>query len=311
MPPYFSIITPTYNRGPLLARAIESVLQQSFLDFELIIVDDASTDQTPQIISSYSDSRIKYIRNNKNLERGASRNIGIEKASGRFICFLDSDDRYEKHHLEGFWDEIEKLEFEKGLLFCNAFNEFENGERERRVVPPLKGNIFAYILRYTFNPTRVCVHNEILQELKFDPSIPGLEDLDLWLRIATKYPVYQVFNYSVVYFLHKDSYSDGDAERFKKELSNFTFIFNKPELKEVLPANEKRRLLSMCYFHLSLKYDAEGKKRELFNALFNSFFLYPQGYNGRTNKILLVKFLYNLPLGGPVFKALVKLVKQK
>ena len=97
----FSIIIPSYNRANHLPKAIESVLAQSFTDWELIIVDDGSTDNTSDVVASYNDPRIKYIYQ-ENAERSAARNNGIRNANGEWICFLDSDDVYLNQHLAVF-----------------------------------------------------------------------------------------------------------------------------------------------------------------------------------------------------------------
>ncbi len=93
-----SVIIPTHNRATLLAEAIDSVLQQTFSDFELIIVDDGSTDNTPQVVAAYDDPRIVYIRQDGQ-ERGAARNRGVAAAQGEFITFLDDDDWFLPHKL--------------------------------------------------------------------------------------------------------------------------------------------------------------------------------------------------------------------
>ena len=107
MRPFFSIIIPTYNRGHVLGKTIQSVINQNFNDWELIVVDDGSTDNTKNIINDFSknDSRIRYIYQD-NQERSAARNNGIENSNGKYICFLDSDDEYLQHHLSTFYDEI-------------------------------------------------------------------------------------------------------------------------------------------------------------------------------------------------------------
>lgn len=105
--PYFSIITPTYNRAHLIGRTIASVLTQTFGDFELIIVDDGSTDNTKEIIEAFDDKRIRYLYQT-NSERGKARNTGAENAKGAYIFFLDSDDLIYEDHLQHAFDELER-----------------------------------------------------------------------------------------------------------------------------------------------------------------------------------------------------------
>src|SRR5690606_25041004 len=89
--PFFSIILPTYNRGPLLSKSISSVLSQKFTDFELIVVDDGSTDNTREVVQSFSDPRIHYYYK-ENEERNFARNFGISMAKGKYVCFLRSEE---------------------------------------------------------------------------------------------------------------------------------------------------------------------------------------------------------------------------
>ena len=97
--PFFSVILPTYNRSALLKRAIKSVIEQEFEDWELIIVDDGSTDDTGKIVETFHDSRINYVYQENGMVAKA-RNNGIIKSRGEYICFLDDDDEYLKSHLK-------------------------------------------------------------------------------------------------------------------------------------------------------------------------------------------------------------------
>ena len=96
--PFVSVIIPTYNSAEFLGQAIDSVLEQTFLDFEIIIVDDGSTDRTPEVAAQYSD-HITYIRQ-PNGGNAAARNRGLAEARGRWLCFLDADDLWEPRKLE-------------------------------------------------------------------------------------------------------------------------------------------------------------------------------------------------------------------
>ena len=106
--PFFSIITPVFNRADLVGETIESVLKQDFKNFELILIDDGSTDNSVEVITDYvkNDSRIKLINLESNKGRCIARNIGIEKAKGIWICHLDSDDLFYENHLSHFYKVI-------------------------------------------------------------------------------------------------------------------------------------------------------------------------------------------------------------
>jgi glycosyltransferase involved in cell wall biosynthesis len=115
--PFFSVIIPSYNRAAVLPRAITSVLNQRFTDWELLIVDDGSTDATQQQVAAFNDSRIQYIfQDNKGV--CAARNYGISLVKGSYVCFLDSDDTVNVNWLEDFFLAILKQPFD--VVFCNA-----------------------------------------------------------------------------------------------------------------------------------------------------------------------------------------------
>lgn len=108
--PFFSVIIPTYNRATLINGAIDSVLAQKFTDFELIIVDDGSTDNTREVINTYTDERIQYIYQ-ENGERGKARNTGVKNAKGKYVFFLDSDDLIYPDHLQHAHEKIKALDY--------------------------------------------------------------------------------------------------------------------------------------------------------------------------------------------------------
>ncbi len=309
--PFFSIVIPSYNRAKHISKAIESILNQTFSDFELIIIDDASTDNTFEIISSFKDHRIIYLKNNENIERCASRNKGINIAKGDYICFLDADDYHLPDHLETFHKELQDLSFPKAFLFCNAWDETESGLRSERLCPDFeKHNPFHYFLTYTVNPQRWCVRKSIFSEHKFDPEVTICEDMDTSLRILNAgFTVYQIKKRTTVYVSASDSFTHGDQNKWEKELFYLKKIFSKKELKTKLPLKSKQRLLSMCHFHLSVKAN-NNKTNKFFIHALKSLFLFPEGYNGKTNKILFVNCFYNLPIIGKLMASLVKLYKK-
>lgn len=301
--PFFSVIIPAYNRAPFIKKAIQSVIDQTFTDFELIVIDDASNDNTAEIVQSFSDSRIIYVRNETNLERCISRNKGITLAKGNYICFLDSDDYHLPNHLDVLYNAINVKNYPVALFFTNAWNTSLDGNLSERFCPPLSAyNIFHYIVTFTFNPQRMCIHRSILQEFLFDPNVFVCEDLDLSARIATKYQIIQVPERTTVYVHHPDSFTGGDRKKPFKELENYKKIFAKPELKNKIPGKSQRRIQSMCFFHMAIYFEKKKQIIKMYKSIIRSFFLCPAGYNRKTNKILMVMFLYNLPIFGSLYK---------
>lgn len=296
--PFFSVIIPTYNRAQFIREALNSVLIQTFVDFELILVDDASTDNTEEIISSFSDNRIIYTKNDTNLERSTSRNIGIQRATGQYICFLDSDDLYLKNHLQVLYKNIQEKENPKALLLVNAYDMVDGIIAERDCPEIAKYNKYHFILTYTFNPPRMCIHKDILETITFDPFINICEDVDIALRIAKNYPIIQINERTVIYNLHPGTFTLGDPLKPFKQLNSYKRIFSKKELKGLLPLKTRNMLLSMTYYHASIYHESKRIFSKMYTAMFRSFFLYPKGYNGRTNKIMLVMVLYHIPILG-------------
>jgi glycosyltransferase involved in cell wall biosynthesis len=201
---FFSIIIPTYNRASFLGNTIVSVLQQNFWDWEVIIVDDGSLDNTEEVVKSFDDLRIKYLYK-QNEERSIARNYGIQQASGQYICFLDSDDEYYPDHLSSLYKKIESENFPVGV-FNTGMIEFRNGEKIPR--PVFNSSEYKHPVYFVWEkfmlPTSVCVHREILEKNKFPEQFHVWEDTHLWLRILIQYPFFQIENYSCQWNVHPE-----------------------------------------------------------------------------------------------------------
>ena len=122
-----SIIIPAYNAEKYIDKCLDSLINQTKKEIEIIIVNDGSKDKTEEIIKSYTDSRIKYYKNtNKGI--GYTRNYGIEKSTGKYLMFLDSDDYYEKNACELFFKEAEKEKLD--IVVCDYYKVYSNGIKE-------------------------------------------------------------------------------------------------------------------------------------------------------------------------------------
>jgi glycosyltransferase involved in cell wall biosynthesis len=203
MTPTFSVIIPTYNRANLLPETIRSVQNQTFENWECIVVDDGSTDSTKEVVEEIikTDSRIKYIYQ-ENAERSAARNNGIRNSSGEYICFLDSDDKFFSNHLNILSQFILKKISIKSLIICNAENvSKEDTEITELYIP--KTNYIEFLYLNPVSPSRVCIHHEILKEFKFDEDIIIVEDVILWMRIAEKHTIEISNHVGVIYNIHE------------------------------------------------------------------------------------------------------------
>ncbi len=311
--PFFSIVIPVFNRKNRIENAIESILNQEFTNWEIIIVNDASTDGTKEILDKIIHPQIRVIHNEVNLERCISRNIGIEHACGEFIGFLDSDDYHLPFHLSKFYNLIKSRNFEKAFYFSNAYNETESGERSERYCPNFDANNpYHYFLNFTVNPQRWAVHRSIFNQVKFDPKVIICEDMDTSMRIvAAGFPIYHLQERTTVYVAASDSFTHGDSNKWEKELFYLKRIFDKKEFKRKLPLFSKLRLLSMCNYHLAVKSDLLNQKISVMKFGLKSFILYPKGYNGRTLKPLTVILGFNIPILGVCAKKIIQFCKQR
>jgi len=187
--PTFSIIIPTYNRADRLEVTIQTVLNQSYPHFEIIIVDDGSTDNTEHVVSRLADDRIKYFFK-KNEERAIARNFGINQASGDYVTFLDSDDLLYPNFLQEAMSLIDNCD--KPEWFHLAYEIKDDTGRILRKENNRKGDINkALISGNHLSCIGVFVRADIIQKQKFneDPDIIGSEDYLLWLKLASLYPL--------------------------------------------------------------------------------------------------------------------------
>ncbi len=190
--PIVSVIIPTYNRAHLIGRAIQSVLNQTYQDFELIVVDDGSTDNTEEIVKDFQnkDERIKYIYQNNQGASGA-RNTGIKNAKGKYIAFLDSDDEWLPEKLE---KQIQLFKNSKkknlGFVGCNVLVVDEQTNKRYEYKTPKYKNVFQRLLENNFirSSSSVMVKKSVIDNVGlFDESLKNANDWEMWIRIAQKY----------------------------------------------------------------------------------------------------------------------------
>jgi len=190
--PLVSVIIPTYNRGWIVREAIDSVLAQDFTDFELIVIDDGSGDNTAEILETYGKGIKVLYQPNSGVS--AARNRGIAEAAGRWIAFLDSDDLWLPRKLS---TQVKFFMGNSGALI-NQTQEIwiRNG---RRVNPgkrhhKFSGMIFERSLALCLvSPSAVMIEKSLFDTVGvFDERLPACEDYDLWLRISCRYPIHLI-----------------------------------------------------------------------------------------------------------------------
>jgi glycosyltransferase involved in cell wall biosynthesis len=187
--PRVTVFIPVYNRARLVGAAIESVLRQDFTDFELLLIDDGSTDDSVAVISSYRDPRIRLLRNDRNRGISATRQRGLEEARGTYLAVLDSDDRATPRRLErevAFLDSHPAVATVGG--WASEFDEAGRASRTVKLLPLVSSELEARLL------FRTCHHHSatmsrlsVLREFGYDPAFPLVEDYDLFSRIAARH----------------------------------------------------------------------------------------------------------------------------
>ena len=194
--PRFSVIIPVYNKGKQLSKTIESVLQQCFSDFEIIIVNDGSTDASESIIKSFKDSRIHYIKQ-KNQGVSVARNTGIKAANTDYIALLDSDDLWKEDYLEKIDALIDG--YPKQYVFATVCIIESRGKMYKPTysvsnLSPDKSYILPYFASSYINTiltsSSTVVHKEVFNKIGYyDPALVKGEDTDFWIRLGLAYTV--------------------------------------------------------------------------------------------------------------------------
>jgi len=202
--PFFSIIIPTYNRALLIGKTIDSVLQQQYTNYEIIVVDDGSNDNTEELLKKYSAANFIYIKK-ENEERAAARNYGTKIARGKYINWFDSDDIMFPNHLTEARNMIEK--YNEVEIFALGFQVQNSGgtivQRSTYSLPTVnkimyQGNHLAC------NP--VFVRRDIALQNLFneDRALTVSEDFELWLRMASQFPIYCTNTITSAFIIHSE-----------------------------------------------------------------------------------------------------------
>lgn len=236
MNPLVSIITPTYNRGYIIKNAVQSILDQTYKNFELIIIDDGSKDNTELIIKNYKDKRIRYEKQ-KNSGQGIARNKGLSLAEGEWIAFLDSDNELFPEHLETIINEIHK---DKNILYVlpmgiRTLELYKNGKQIKFIDDsidfPKKLTIKDIFMRKLHFDLNGFVHNRIFIEegIRFDPKIKQMEDWEYVLTIGEKYPNNFLYLVKKLYHYHQRYGGDGVVSNttYKEWADVFEYIYQK------------------------------------------------------------------------------------
>lgn len=227
-----SVIIPTYNRADTLKRSIESVLNQSYQDFEIIVVDDNSTDNTGRVVMEFADSRIRYLKNDRKMGANGSRNVGIQNAKGDYIAFQDSDDAWRNDKLEKQMNMFQNRE-EFDIVYSRYLRHWLNGENElvpdrghtsRMLQEELAGTLAK--LNVIGTPTMVVKRKCFDEGGVFDLKVGRFQDWELNIGFVQRYK-YGFIDEDLV-----DAYvlSDSITNRAKSSLESIAYIIKKHQM---------------------------------------------------------------------------------
>lgn len=257
-----SIIIPAYNSALFIKRALDSVLSQTWADWELLVVDDCSTDGTADIVASYAqkDTRIRLLHTEKNSGAPAlPKNIGIENARGEYIAFLDHDDEWLPMKLEKQLQVFENSKDEKlGLVSCYIYIRDNETGKIKSKRKNFQKKINNALLQYNFLVTSSCivVKKEVFEKIgKFDINFSVSDDWDMWLRIIKNgYRVTVEPSYLVNYFTHDKNLSG--SSNIDKQFEEFKILKDKNNEE---PFKMKEHWFLSYYYFVKKQYKLSRK----------------------------------------------------
>lgn len=311
--PTVSVIIPTYNRAHLLPRAIKSVLNQTFQDFEVIVVDDGSMDNTEEVVKKFQkqDKRVRYIKHEGNKGGSAARNSGIKNAKGKYIAFLDSDDEWLPTKLEKQIELFRKRCNSVGAVYCLQYIMDDSIGRiklDKIYDSARRGNVYRQALSGFYGGVgspRTMLLGECFQKSgMFDESLPSFQDVDLGIRVAEHYN-FELIDEPLV-ICHVGHGKPRISNAFNAKMRGLELFFKKwgptiqSELGEQSYDRMRRRWLSAIYANAIME-DLQTLQRQ------NAFrkFVKMIKETGRIEPKSLTKILM-ISIGGTIFYSFLK-----
>lgn len=269
-----SIIIPTFNRAHLLGETLDSVLAQTYGNWECIVVDDGSTDNTAALMTNYvaKDARFQYHYRPKDRLPGgnAARNYGFELSKGEFVQWFDSDDIMLEDYLKSRLEVIKK---DTDVVFC-AYTYFnENGLQNRVSNNIFSGNIIEDLInsKLSFSPLSYLIKKEILTDCRFDEELKQAQDADFFFKLFTSRNDLRILHISeVLYYVRKHNKSIGSIDNRSGLKLNSRFIVNKRFLRyfhEIGHVKATSKYKSQCLIDLKRLLDNKNYKLVITNII--------------------------------------------
>ncbi len=264
-----SIIIPTYNRAHLIEKTIRSVLNQTDKDFEIIIIDDGSTDNTEELVANYLSDNLTYFRI-QNSERGAARNVGTKHARGKYVNWFDSDDEMLPNHVETIRKMVEQHHSPEVITLTYSFKNSVTGAIIPKVFKNNSKRDFLITGNYlACNP--VVVRRDIALDNPFleDRDLSASEDYELWLRLFAQYPFYHSTEITSYLVLHDERsvVTMTNPEKLEKRFLSFlNYTWHNKQLHQKLGSNISYFMMRN-YLILAVDLAYNGHKRKAFKYL--------------------------------------------
>ncbi len=217
-----SIIMNCRNGEKYLKKSLKSIINQTYKNWELIFWNNNSSDKSEKILKSIRDKRIRYFKSNQNLKLYKARNLAIDKASGKYICFLDTDDLWEKSFLKVHLKVLLKKNCNLVYSKYKIKNENKSITKINTKKKLLSGRITQELLNnYLVGISAVLIKKEIFKKIKFDPNYQIIGDFDFFIRLSTKYNFFSIQKAYTVYRVSKESFTTNNTKVYIDELRNW------------------------------------------------------------------------------------------
>lgn len=243
--PRVSVIIPTFHRPAPLARALDSVLAQTWTDFNVFVVDDGPDDAAESVVRRVDDPRLHYLRHEASRGAGAARNTGLRQATGEFVAFLDDDDTWLPPRLERQLDRFAGRDERLAVVWCSSVKVSDISGRvisENRAGPLLEGHV-DFLRSTRFGTSVPLIRRSALVAVGgFDERLPGAQDRDLWIRLALRFGFDFVPDVLVQHHIHGDQIT---ADLGKKVLAREMLLEKHRRAFEAHPDAMARYLLRL------------------------------------------------------------------
>lgn len=267
-----SVIIPTYNRAHIVTEAIESVLAQTYQSYEIIVVDDGSTDNTAEVLKKYGNKIKYYYQDNKGVS--AARNRGIREANGDFIAFLDSDDLWKSDKIE---KQVIVFQENQDLGLVYSYAEFLTVSTGKIQIKPrvICSNLRDLVEKDAILPTpTVMIRKKCLADIGlFAETIPGIEDFDLWFRIAEKY----TFSFIPAVLAKARYFGPNLSSESDKMSHGYLIIYNKiiSKYQRIFDVRYMKERLAVQHYSLGRSFIKSNNYKQSLQHIAESVKLYP------------------------------------